>query len=141
VKFLPSSTLRLAAALLFGAALAAGCTSAPHSAAPPAPASSAQPGGQVTQREAQALVQAGARLVDVRTPEEFAEGHMPGALNVPVDVLSARAPGELAPQDGPVVVYCRTGRRSARAAAQLKALGFTQVHDLGPMPEGAGTAR
>ena len=127
--------LFLGSALMLGAGCAtpsAATPAAAESAATAAPAAAAH----VTAEQAQALVQSGARLVDVRTPEEFAAGHMEGALNVPLDTLQARAPGELGPRDAPVVVYCRTGRRSGKAAALLKELGFTQVHDLGPMPGG-----
>lgn len=79
---------------------------------------------------ARALVATGATLVDVRTPEEFAEGHIAGARNVPVSELASRL-AEL-PRNVPVVVYCRSGGRSASAASQLAAAGF-RVSDLGPM--------
>lgn len=68
---------------------------------------------------------AGAVVVDVRTPAEFAQGHVPGAVNLPVDVVGDRA-GEL-PQDRIVVVYCASGGRSARAATTLRRLGRTVV--------------
>ena len=130
MTFRPTPAARV---LLLAAALSLGCASQPP-AAPTASASAAVPQARVTPEEARALVQGGARLVDVRTPEEFAAGHLEGALNVPVDALQGRALAELAPTDAPVVVYCRSGKRSARAKAELEALGFTRVHDLGPMP-------
>ena len=89
----------------------------------------AEPGAQPSAR---ARVAAGARLVDVRTPEEFDAGHIEGAVNLPIDALPGRI-GELGPPSTPIVVYCRSGRRSADAAAQLRAAGFTDVLDLGPM--------
>lgn len=79
-----------------------------------------------------ALVAKGARLVDVRSSGEFSGGHLPGAKNIPLDAISRRLT-ELGPKDGPVVVYCRSGARSAQAAATLRAAGFTAVHDLGAM--------
>lgn len=79
---------------------------------------------------AQELLEEGATLVDVRTPAEHAEAHLEGTLNVPVDELLPRL-SEL-PKDKPVIVYCRSGRRSARAAALLRRQGF-EVHDAGPM--------
>lgn len=82
--------------------------------------------------EAHRQVEAGALLVDVRTPEEFAEGHLPGARNIPVDDLAQRLE-ELGPLDTPVVVYCRSGGRSTRAERLLKERGFQQVLNLGPM--------
>ena len=80
-----------------------------------------------------AAVAAGALLLDVRTPEEFAEGHVKGAVNIPVQSLRARL-DEAGRKDRPVVVYCRSGRRSALAASILKDAGFEQVIDVGPMP-------
>ncbi len=80
-----------------------------------------------------------ARLVDVRTPEEFAGGHVRGATNVPLAELRARL-GELgAPETAHVAVYCRSGRRSAEAAAVLREAGFRHVRDLGSL-EAARTA-
>jgi phage shock protein E len=78
------------------------------------------------------LVQAGARLVDVRTRSEFAAKHIDGAINIPVQELSARM-NELEPKDRGIVLYCRSGHRSGVAYEQLKAAGFTQLADLGPM--------
>jgi rhodanese-related sulfurtransferase len=88
--------------------------------------------GDVSGSQARQLVASGARLVDVRTPAEFAAGHIEGAINVPVDQLGARL-GELGERDGALVVYCRSGNRSATATRQLRQAGFTQVHDLGAM--------
>lgn len=77
------------------------------------------------------LVAAGALLLDVRTPSEFAEGHLAGATNLPVQQLAVRL-HELGSRSRPVVVYCRSGGRSAQAAAMLSAAGY-QVKDIGPM--------
>lgn len=89
-------------------------------------------GGDVSSAEARQLVHSGARLVDVRTPGEFAAGHIAGAVNIPVQELDARM-NELQPKDAAVVVYCRSGHRSGNAARMLKSAGFAAVHDLGPM--------
>lgn len=78
--------------------------------------------------EAHALVEAGAVLVDVRTPEEFAARHIEGAVNVPVDEVMNHL-DEL-PADRTVVVYCQSGRRAERAAQSLREAGHT-VHVLG----------
>ncbi len=78
---------------------------------------------------ARSLVAQGALLVDVRTPGEYAGGHVPGAQNVPVETLPAGA--VTLPKDKVIVVYCRSGARSARAAGLLRAEGFATVHDLG----------
>lgn len=68
-------------------------------------------------------------LVDVRTPEEYAEGHLPDALNIDFksDGFLASAESALG-TDRPVYVYCRSGRRSAAAASQLAGKGYTVVN-------------
>lgn len=70
----------------------------------------------------------GAMVVDVRTPPEFEAGHIPSAVNVPVDQLQAGASAW--DKARPVVVYCATGARSADAATQLASQGFKKVYDL-----------
>jgi phage shock protein E len=87
---------------------------------------------RVSSEDAHRLVQAGARLVDVRASFEYAAGHLPGAVNVPVQHIRERV-SELEPKDKPIVVYCRSGHRSAMAFDELKSAGFTQLYDLGPM--------
>lgn len=89
-------------------------------------------GGDVSGSEARGLVEAGARLLDVRTPGEFADGHLDGAINIPLGDLDRRM-SELDPKDRPIVVYCRSGSRSARAADKLEGAGYNAVHDLGAM--------
>jgi rhodanese-related sulfurtransferase len=68
-------------------------------------------------------------LIDVRTPEEFAAGYIDGAVNIPVDVIGQSL--NRIPTDQPVVLYCRSGNRSAQAAEILRQAGYTQVIDLG----------
>jgi phage shock protein E len=82
--------------------------------------------------DAKRLVQSGARLVDVRTPQEYASGHIDGAINIPVQELEARV-SELAPKDKELVVYCRSGNRTKTAVRILEGAGYTRVYDLGPM--------
>lgn len=68
-------------------------------------------------------------LLDVRTSEEFATGHVHGAVNIPVEELQDRL-SEVS-RDEPVVVYCHSGNRSAQAAQMLTQAGYTDVYDLG----------
>lgn len=69
-------------------------------------------------------------IFDVRTPEEYAAGHVPGAINIPHDQLPDRI-GEFSPyQDMEVVVYCGSGKRAGIAEATLAAAGFRNVKDL-----------
>lgn len=83
-------------------------------------------------QSARDLVASGATLLDVRTPHEFVAGHLEGAKNIPLRDLAARL-GELGNKDLAIVVYCRSGRRSAEAAALLSTHGFAYVRDLGSM--------
>lgn len=82
--------------------------------------------------KAQQLVKEGALLVDVRSPQEFASGHIKGAKNIPVSEVATRLK-EFGDTQKPIVVYCRSGARSARAQSTLKGAGFTQVYNLGGM--------
>lgn len=88
--------------------------------------------GKTSPEEAHRLVEAGALLIDVRTPGEFSSGHLPNARNIPVQALGGRT-GELGPKDSTIVLYCRSGARSGSAKRVLEANGFTDVHDLGAM--------
>ena len=77
-------------------------------------------GGSLTPEQGNALVseraEKGLTILDVRTPREFAAGHAPGALHIPVDELLDRA-SEV--PDGPVLIVCRSGRRAKNAAEML----------------------
>lgn len=75
--------------------------------------------------EVEIALGAGATIVDVRTPAEFAAGHVAGARSIPVDELAGRL-AEI-PTDRMVVVYCASGGRSARAAGVLRGAGRTVV--------------
>lgn len=77
------------------------------------------------------LVEQGALLLDVRTPDEFRSGHVSRATNIPVQELGRRL-NECGPKSRPIVVYCRSGGRSATAASLLRGAGY-EVKDLGPM--------
>jgi rhodanese-related sulfurtransferase len=123
---------RPALAVALAVALAA-C--APRSTAHQAEAAASQAGepsapapGVVDPATAAALARAGARVVDVRTAQEYAAGHVPAALNVPFDRIAEQA-AEIGGPGTPIVVYCRSGRRSAIAAEALRGLGYTKVYD------------
>ncbi len=67
-------------------------------------------------------------LIDVRRPDEYASGHIPTAVNIPVDSLTEHPPEAL--KDTKVIVYCLAGSRSARAGRILLDMGFTRVTDF-----------
>jgi rhodanese-related sulfurtransferase len=72
-------------------------------------------------------------LVDVRTAQEYAEGHIAGSVNIPLQDLSLRM-NEI-PMDRPAIIYCRSGNRSAQAMSILAGAGYTQIYDLGGIIE------
>ncbi len=69
-------------------------------------------------------------VLDVRTPQEFAEGHVPGAVNIPHDTLESRLAELEADRDKDVVVYCRSGRRAGMALTVLEKAGFERLSHL-----------
>jgi rhodanese-related sulfurtransferase len=94
----------------------------------------------VSIEQAEELMANGASFVDVRTPEEFADGHVPGAINVPVALTQGntmvpngafvKVMGAVFDKGAPLVVSCKAGGRSARAAALLEQAGFSKVSDM-----------
>lgn len=72
-------------------------------------------------------------LLDVRTQEEFDNGHIPGALLLPYDEIDKKALQVLPEKEKEIIIYCRSGRRSAIAKDSLEALGYTNVKDFGGM--------
>ena len=74
---------------------------------------------------------ASAIILDVRTPAEFAEGHISKALNIANETIGTERPEGLPDLDATILIYCRSGNRSAQAAKKLLAMGYTQVYDFG----------
>jgi len=70
-------------------------------------------------------------LLDVRTVQEFAESRIAGAILIPDYELKQRAETELPDKNAVILIYCRSGRRSASSAAILAELGYTNVYDFG----------
>jgi rhodanese-related sulfurtransferase len=87
--------------------------------------------GRISPEQARSLVKEGAELIDVRTRGEFAQGHVPGAVNIPLDEV-LRAAERLAKGGKPVVLYCQSGMRSSSAARALRKAGV-DARDLGAM--------
>lgn len=82
--------------------------------------------------QAARLLDAGKALaVDVREPDEYAEGHLPGAQLLPLGQVGRKAAQMLPDKESTLIVYCRTGRRSAEAAAKLEAMGYRNLYDMG----------
>ena len=70
-------------------------------------------------------------IIDARTDEEFAEGHIKGAILIPEYEIADRAEKELEDKDALILVYCRSGRRSKIASEELVKLGYTNVKEFG----------
>ena len=86
---------------------------------------------KITPAAAIRLLDAGkAVAVDVREPDEFAVGHIPGAKLLPLGQVLSRAAEVLPDKDAAWLIYCRTGRRSADAVQKLESRGYTDLHDL-----------
>ena len=68
-------------------------------------------------------------ILDVRTKEEYDSGHIPNAINVPVETINNK-PSELPDLNQEIYIYCRSGNRSKQAADKLVKLGYTNLYDL-----------
>ncbi len=87
---------------------------------------------KISASEAQALMKEKTPVIlDVRTPAEFHSGHIAGAINIPNESIQTSRPSQLADLDATILVYCRSGARSARASAKLASMGYTDVNDFG----------
>lgn len=88
---------------------------------------------KITAEAAKIMIDGGEDLVvlDVRTQEEYNEGHIENAVLIPDTEISAQAPTVLTDLDQTILVYCRTGRRSAEAAKKLVDIGYTNIYDFG----------
>ena len=88
---------------------------------------------QISPAEAKALMvsEEGYVILDVRTPEEYAAGHIAGAILIPDYEIREKAQNILTDKDQLILVYCRSGRRSKNAANELAALGYTNIKEFG----------
>ena len=77
-------------------------------------------------------------ILDVRTPEEFAEKHIPNAINIPNEKIGTDEIAELPDKDQLILVYCRSGNRSKQAAGKLAALDYTNVVEFGGINDWPG---
>ena len=77
-------------------------------------------------------------ILDVRTPEEFADRHIPGAINIPNETIGSAEIPELPDKDQLILVYCRSGNRSKQASEKLAALGYTNIVEFGGINDWPG---
>ena len=87
----------------------------------------------ITAEEAKQIMdtEEGYVILDVRTQEEYDEGHIPGAILIPNTEIEVRAEEELTDKDQLILVYCRSGRRSKLVAEALVELGYTNIKEFG----------
>ena len=88
---------------------------------------------QISMEQAVPMLQEqdGHLLLDVRTKEEFSEGHIPNAVNLPNETIGTAMLPQLPDKDQRIFVYCRSGNRSRQAAAKLVKLGYTNMIEIG----------
>jgi len=105
----------------------------------------AAPAGETTYRqinmeEAITMMEeaSGYIILDVRTPEEFAEKHIPGARNIPNETIGTEEIPELPDKNQLILVYCRSGNRSKQASEKLAALGYTNIVEFGGINDWPG---
>ena len=77
-------------------------------------------------------------ILDVRTPEEFAEKHIPDAINIPNETIGTEDIPELPDKDQLILVYCRSGNRSKQASEKLVRLGYTNIVEFGGINDWPG---
>jgi rhodanese-related sulfurtransferase len=77
-------------------------------------------------------------ILDLRTTEEFADKHIPGAINIPNETISTEEIPELPDKDQLILVYCRSGNRSKQASEKLAALGYTNIVEFGGINDWPG---
>jgi rhodanese-related sulfurtransferase len=88
---------------------------------------------QISMDEAAEIMkkESGYIILDVRRPDEFAEGHIPGAINIPNETIGTEELKKLPDKAQLILVYCRSGRRSKEASEKLVKLGYTNVVEFG----------
>ncbi|HAX39739.1 MAG TPA: rhodanese-like domain-containing protein [Clostridiales bacterium] len=99
----------------------------------PTPTSTPVQYRKISAADAKARIDSGDEIIilDVRTQEEFNEGHIPGAILIPNETILDEQPALLPDLDAEILIYCRSGNRSAQAANKLIAMGYTDVVDFG----------
>ena len=88
---------------------------------------------QITMEEAAKRMEQepAAIILDVRRPDEYQAGHIPGAINIPNETIGREELPQLPDKDQTILVYCRSGNRSKQASEKLAVLGYTQVLEFG----------
>lgn len=86
---------------------------------------------QISPEAVQEYLKKGALVIDVRTPAEFSAGHLPNAINIPLQQIESGSPLPLKDKNKVLLLHCQGGMRSAKATKLLSGMGYTNVFDLG----------
>lgn len=87
--------------------------------------------GQIPAKAAAEHLKNGAMVIDVRSPGEFGAGHLPQAVNIPLDQIEAIVPRKVKDKNQVLLLHCQSGMRSSVAKKRLSSLGYTSVYNLG----------
>jgi len=87
--------------------------------------------GQISPKDALAYLKSGALVIDVRSPGEFNSGHLPAAINLPLDEIETLLPRRVNDKNQVLLLHCQSGMRSGAARQKLNGLGYTRVFNLG----------
>ena len=95
---------------------------------------------QITAEEAAKMMQSATDYIvlDVRTEQEYASGHIPGAVNIPNETIASGAIQQLPDKEQLILVYCRSGNRSKQASEKLVNLGYTNIVEFGGINDWSG---
>ena len=95
---------------------------------------------QISMDEAVTMMEeeSGYIILDVRTPEEYRERHIPNAINIPNETIGSEDIQELPDRDQMILVYCRSGNRSKQASGKLAELGYTNIVEIGGINDWTG---
>jgi rhodanese-related sulfurtransferase len=85
----------------------------------------------ISATQARAFLQQGAKVIDVRTEQEYRDNHIPGAINLPLDSINQSIAQRVPDKNTPVLLHCAGGVRSGMARARLRKLGYTKAYNLG----------
>jgi rhodanese-related sulfurtransferase len=89
--------------------------------------------GLVSAKAAQALLKKGALVIDVRSRGEFNSGHLPVAINIPLDEIETALPRRVKDKNQTLLLHCQSGTRSGMAKNKLKTLGYANIFNLGSL--------
>jgi len=87
--------------------------------------------GQISAKDALEKLKNGALVIDVRSPGEFNSGHLPVAINIPLDEIETALPKRVQDKNQMLLLHCASGMRSGMAKSKLKGMGYTNAFNLG----------